>query len=948
MAPAVAALATVFGQSVLDINSTSFINNFAKNLRNTELLIKHTMKVTDTLNLTTNSSFERLKKFSEKITEIQVDLHWMRQVLVESPSSLLHHQNSRRVHTYIARVEDLVKELRLIETSKLNNTTITNNANNILEESKTHIKLYNEIKACNGIRPVPVGVNIKGPTGIGKTQLVNSTLIPLIKLELYKSEAGRAIFGTTVKDWTAWQYTKRDGYDSNYNCQEFMYHDDAWQSKDHLDHEMYFSFMSAAMVGMNMSDNNQKGRLFKSLCVIQTCNQYPVKSSKIVDLPALQRRFKMSVVCEKLSTPPKEYDKDYKHLKLRFGTMTEHLEDDFEGEEITVQEFAKRIAEEIIGQYNIYKSTILQQDQYQEELNNLAGPDEAGPSVVLEAMNQPRDYEGFRNDSARIPAVMTATDRQIDNFIENNKRDLKFFNSYNFSKFEELREYLPNETTRWIDFAIFEGRPILEHDWVNEYVPSDQNDVGDDRLYQVISRLGACRIDPANHSEFWRLLGKQKGLRIMDTFGTPYIWGAALGHFTLLVPCSHENLLKLKMAESPSLLRVLLFYRRSQEYLERAIVLYSLSTMYTTGVAGIIIQMRLQSFMVWGTERTFWAPPGSGRWGRGFHNTVSILNAPTYPLHYSFQYFKKLSDRFTNKMLICVFRIMEFFGLDVDNYWRQAILRHKIVFEELMLLIIFSSLSYLMYKALSLLLRSKAPSIEQCSTNAQPKHIGDKTKTALPLIKQRCAIEECDNPRSYNLENEKGKVYVDFPEDHNDVVSVNDIDPMDKAQGYDCSFDYDSRLHAHGRTITTLIDPFEVRMNKYTVKRVKFAHQTSERQATPLIISESVGDYFTTQDWIEQTKAYLKKIDLYEYICKIRIAHHRIDGQIQYHVIMEFTCLTTLIQNMPTRITRAKITEIEKDLADLSGVRQYTTATPKTVLNQLEEQSSQAPKMFCK
>jgi len=967
--PTIATAATLAGAEILDVNATGYMNNFAKNLKNSQTILDHVLKVTDELNITKNSIYDKLEDITKSIVSIEEDSHWFKNLLVANGSSLLHQANSRRVENYLRKVEDITRSLRIIETSKLNNNKIVTDAGVILKECKENILQYEAIKNTNGIRPAPVGVTIKGVTGIGKTTLVNACLVPKIKRALLLHPKGPRLFGPDIASWQTWNYNARDEYDSNYSSQEIVYHDDAWQAKDNKDHEMYFSWMGSSIISMNMSDNNQKGRPFKSLLVIQTCNQYPEKSSKIFDIKALQRRFPICIEAEKIREPT-EYDPEFNHIIFRTATMTEFVEAQGAsknsnlkfGIQKNIDNIVLKIVEQLITNMETYEMQKVEIRRIEEQIVERSDPeDQPGPSRVsggelfevrlrpltstIETqtinLNEIKDIVEQYNSLNRAPAVTIPTLQQIENLMTNHTTDLNRVLSNVTHTCQEL--YRPDGST-WMDYLVkFEDgiEVVLQPQrFENLYVSANENDAGCDRLYQLLSQLGAWKIKEGKEMEFLEALGRQPSVRCMDRFGTVYWWGAPFNNYKSLIPdCPQSRTALQTRANTASASDVVQMYMGNMTWFQRVATTWVLKSI-TSGPIMIFATIRWNGLITWAPDRLFWGDQPQIHW-RVLHNTVSIINSPLYITNKAFDNFKKLSDKFSNKIIVMILKLLEYFGLDVDGFWRTYLERQRVVIEEVVLISLLAMLSMLLYQ-LIIKFFNQNKQIQEAAYETTPKHIGTKITAKLPLIKNRCSENSCI------LKNTKDG-YITTPKGEKHWVSIIEkecgsplpmdywwFDPTDRAQGSDRTGTIDGTLYGHGIEETWDSEFAEVKKNEVTYENRKIYHN-DKSQSTLIIKFSSVGNYDDTQTNLMQYYKIIETLNLYEWKLKHQTSHDHRDSEQIYHVYLELTCLTTKIQDKIVRYTRAEIQNICKNIDDIMGIRSKTTDTVSSVFNNITD-----------
>jgi len=961
--PSLATFATLIGANIADVDSTKFVNNFAKNLKNSQTILDHALNITNELGITKNSLYDKLEAFSNNIKGIEVDHQWFKDTLISNGCSLLHVKNRRRVEKYINNVEQLTQDLRTIETSKLNNAKIVQDANVILRECREFISQYEQIKNCNGLRPVPVGVCIKGQSHIGKTTLIDACLIPGIKRALYKHPKGRKLFGEEIMSWSTWNYNARDDFDSNYCSQEIVYHDDAWQKKDHSDHDMYFTWISSSVVGMNMSDNKQKGRPFKSLLILQTCNQYPVKSSTITDVTALHNRFPITVEVDRIRPQPKTFDPEFSHCKFRTAPMAEYVSNTIKkgkdagcpinpnhGTVVSISNLINKIVDALIHnmeQYERQKGIIARIEDVSDEpstsgivrnTSDLEITPLATNSIQTQTLESSLDgvLDVIKNwnKNKRVPSVSIPSLQDLENFQLNHQRDID--NTINSKAIHTIDDLYRPDGTSWLQYLIKnENNEIKYFDrtlYINNYQPADENDVGNDELSQVLLELGSWKIDPQNEELFYNALAKQPSLRVQDRLGVIYWWGAPFNGFRSLIP-ENEQTKYMYTSNRNVNSHVIRLYLGQMEWCQGIAVNYGISLL-TGGLYSVVASLRFNSLLICGLNRPFWSDHPQRRW-RYLHNVVSIGNAHQYAVHSAFTNFKKLSDKFSNKLIVITLRMLEFFGLDVDNYWRDFIMRRRVLIDEVVLLSLVSTLMLLLYYLLTKLFIKK-PEVTNDSKETDPKLVKIKPSGKIEPLTNRCSQGICNlNEEDEEITIEDGNSHtIKFNADCNELLKLDYemFDPTYSSNNEDTTRILDMSLYSHGREEIYKDCILDIKCNRVTINIEKYNFQESS-QRTGTIVFNSIGTYDQTQTTLRKYFELISILNLEEFKLKTRVYHQYRDGVLYYHVCIELICLTTKIQGKLVRYTRKELNIFKKHIDDINGFKEFTNNTVTTLLN---------------
>jgi len=88
---------------------------------------------------------------------------------------------------------------------------------------------------------------------------------------------------------------------------------------------MWYTYISSSCVGTIQGVAEQKGLPFRGLLCITTANELPTKSIAVSHIAALHNRFPLTYHFKKVKNFQKwdEGGKDFKHLEIKHGSMTE-------------------------------------------------------------------------------------------------------------------------------------------------------------------------------------------------------------------------------------------------------------------------------------------------------------------------------------------------------------------------------------------------------------------------------------------------------------------------------------------------------------------------------------------------------------------------------------------------------------------------------------------------
>lgn len=300
------------------------MDRFARNTKSAEVISKHIRSVAEATGLCQSANWQILQDLNTMVNNLKEDHLWIVRTLALQGSQFVAPDNYRRVQKYEQDVKKASQVLRNINIPEIKNNQIVTECNHIIMKAQDYLNQIEQIRQSIGIRPLPVGVCIFGESHIGKTEVVDQ-LVKRVKARLATMPE---LFGN-ANDWSKWDANQREEFDSGYCGQEIVYMDDAFQDKQNRDHLMWYTYISSSCVGTIQGVAEQKGLPFRGLLCITTANELPTKSIAVSHIAALHNRFPLTYHFKKVGKflPWNEGGSDFKHLEIRYGSMTEFVAD---------------------------------------------------------------------------------------------------------------------------------------------------------------------------------------------------------------------------------------------------------------------------------------------------------------------------------------------------------------------------------------------------------------------------------------------------------------------------------------------------------------------------------------------------------------------------------------------------------------------------------------------
>jgi len=318
--PLIASSAAMMDVEFGEVSVSKHMDKFARNTKSAEIITQHMRKIAEASGLIKPQNWQVLQDLNKMVNDLKEDHIWVVQTLALHGSQFVNPMNYERVKKYRQAVDRASKTLRSINLPEIKNNQIVTECNSIIMKAQDYLNQIESIRQSIGLRPVPVGICIQGPSQVGKTTIVRE-LMRRVKEKLRNNPE---LFGDPV-NWAQWDANQREEFDSGYCGQEIVYMDDAFQDKTNKDHLMWYTYISSTCVGTIQGVAEQKGLPFRALICITTCNEFPTKSIAVSHINALHQRFPLSYRFKKLRDFSKwnEGGSNFDHLEIEYGSMAD-------------------------------------------------------------------------------------------------------------------------------------------------------------------------------------------------------------------------------------------------------------------------------------------------------------------------------------------------------------------------------------------------------------------------------------------------------------------------------------------------------------------------------------------------------------------------------------------------------------------------------------------------
>jgi len=309
-----------------DQDVSKIIDKASRNVTNTEKVVNHIKEVLTKSGIINDPNQEKLFAIAAEVESLKGEFQWMVSTLASNGNDFCKMAEMKRLSSYKKKIDTATEQLNVLVNvaPKLKGTMVWTQINHMIMKSYDMMAQIDMIQKTARFRIVPVGVCIFGAESqIGKSELAER-LIALTKEKLAKRSGHRY---TRVDQWGVWRPQVRDEFDTGYVGQEITYQDDAFAGKDNEDHAKWLNFISPSPIGTVQAQLNAKGAPYRSVLCVTSCNQLPITSLTINNVHALHERFPITINAKKIAMVPNgtEIDKDFKHLDLKVGKMTEFV-----------------------------------------------------------------------------------------------------------------------------------------------------------------------------------------------------------------------------------------------------------------------------------------------------------------------------------------------------------------------------------------------------------------------------------------------------------------------------------------------------------------------------------------------------------------------------------------------------------------------------------------------
>jgi len=944
---------------------TRHMDAFARNLRSADTITKHTRDLLEGLGIVKNKNWAILEELNAAVLELKEDHLWIATTLATRGSEFCKPENYKRVENYQTRVTALSNRLRSINLTEIKNNQICVEVNQIQSKMIDYLSQIKNIRGSMGIRPVPVGVCIKGPSQIGKTTIV-AEIVRRVKIKLQER---RDLFEDS-RSWTQWDMNQRDEFDSGYCGQEIMYVDDAFQSKSNIDHNMWFSYISSACVGTNQGAVEQKGLLFRALLCITTCNAYPTTSIEARDIGALHQRFPLTY---EVSLKPghqvaQEWDPDFKYLDIKYGSMTGFVSQipdrrnqrgqnvqstQVEFPSTNLQGIVDQICEKLINNREFFErrmatmtSPVHHGDDEDLDRDSPLAPHSELPSYALNDI--PEDDESTLSDDslsdrdeivqdieyilsagdatrlAYVPVEGTANSlMEVDTALRNIANDLhSALRRSHCDTIEDVGEwslYLRRRNESGLLSSKFSPEMFRR----------------EDGLFEFLTSLGSWHVPVSFDAEFKRAFAQQRVLKVQDQYGTEYLWGPVLKQGTCLYLISPDLIQKLECVIADSLvgdIKLRLRQLKSALFTENG--LRSLSQ-YAVMIASFNLPRIPLPYLFAGILRHLSSsvyPTGAGPYFvRGRYGYLSLRTAhnvaftPIWSVARSFDYFESIAKRISQHMLNIVMSLLEFLGIPVEGLWRDIANLSTQLISEVITVGLAAILLFLFWKLLKLLF-SKPKKLEQHSKDDPSKYsrqrkAGKEKRLKIRQFKQH-SYDWMDGDDSEDDIEYDGLFWNVDKDTESSIYKAEVLEDL-----FFC-YTEESGIVEEETSLTKIIvnkkrrawcqletKDFLVQTPKFvSAKRIQTVFDGKEKYA-PRIVFELVG---TREVVLDDYVEFMSKFEEYKIVdWQGDIYYRHIEGI--FHIKVELVGLTTNIQGLPQGFTRNMLKNIGDIALDILG-----------------------------
>jgi hypothetical protein len=388
--PFIGMLASMTGKTInKDLNFDKFITQSANQTKSLKILVDQMSILGKRLGIIKDKNHDEIFKLLKEIDSLQEEYMWVVQTLAINGSDFLKPAQRRRFKAFSTKIMDIDRKTRCIPKMRDGNNKLFSDVQGMVRKSLDYINQVELIEKTNGIRPLPVGVCIQGPSQIGK-----STLISIITRKVKESLTEHDDF-IDAMSWSTWNTNqKEETFDEGYRGQEIAYWDDCFQRKDCKDHVDFYQKGNTNAIGTCQANINEKGSPYRAKLHLATTNCIPTTSTTVNCIEALHERFPITVkvdwIAGKKDLKSTALDPNFEHMKFKMGTMIEHVNDPENTKVVTLEEIVEKITSSIILNNQKYLALLE---------TNQAIARAIEPEVVLNMMND-EDWDQNEIDDA--------------------------------------------------------------------------------------------------------------------------------------------------------------------------------------------------------------------------------------------------------------------------------------------------------------------------------------------------------------------------------------------------------------------------------------------------------------------------------------------------------------------------------------------------------------------
>lgn len=319
---------------------TDVVGTVMKGLRNSQKdhdsvkrLIEEIEDMAEDLGMGFSTRTKVIRELKTQIEGLMVSLHEFDSIMAISPARFCRSDSYNKFLEVGKTLHKFKTEIATIKMKDFVGTSM-NAEIQLLDARYQKMKtIITKVRGCNAERVKPTGICLKGESQIGKSHLMTK-IEKDIRNGLYakfvadpENETLQAF--ADADQWTTWSQNMRDKYDQNYNGQQGHSIDDAFSSRECLEHQAIINWISNRPVPTYQAEMQSKGDPYECKYLLASCNNFPHQSTTINNIDALCQRFPIFVhVCIKpdLDTPQFRADlKNRDQIDWEFNHLQFHL-----------------------------------------------------------------------------------------------------------------------------------------------------------------------------------------------------------------------------------------------------------------------------------------------------------------------------------------------------------------------------------------------------------------------------------------------------------------------------------------------------------------------------------------------------------------------------------------------------------------------------------------------